>query len=183
MATISIQEVACAYYLYLYTSMYIHVAYHNFKGAQCTHWFILWWRLDCINPPSSQSAAVTVTSTQCCSCIGTITFKHLILWHFLTSNDILIVSLVFLIVSLLLATQVTFNPTQYTVSEDDGDVVLTLLASKPASFDYTVHVDTVNGTAVGQLFWWSPHMYTDTLGIYLSAAGIRTHACTLHLCC
>ena len=41
MATISIQEVACAYYLYLYTSMYIHVAYHNFKGAQCTHWFIL----------------------------------------------------------------------------------------------------------------------------------------------
>ena len=102
--------------------------------------------------PSSQSAAVTVTSTQCCSCIGTITFKHLILWHFVTSDDILIVPLVFLIVSLLLATQVTLNPTQYSVSEGDGDVVLTLIASKPASFDYTVHVNTVNGTAVGQLF-------------------------------
>ena len=47
--------------------------------------------------------------------------------------------------------ELTFNPTQYSVSEGDGDVVLTLLASKPASFDYTVHVDTVKGTAVGQL--------------------------------
>ena len=48
--------------------------------------------------------------------------------------------------------ELTFNPTQYSVSEGDRDVVLTLLASQPASFDYTVHVDTVNGTAVGQLF-------------------------------
>ena len=48
--------------------------------------------------------------------------------------------------------ELTFNPTQYSVSEGDGDVMLTLLASHPASFDYTVHVDTVNGTAVGQLF-------------------------------
>ena len=48
--------------------------------------------------------------------------------------------------------KVTFNPTQYSVSEGDGDVGLTLLASQPASFDYTVQVDTVNGTAVGQLF-------------------------------
>ena len=74
------------------------------------------------------------------------------MWHFLTSDDILIVPLVFLSVSLLPATQVTFNPTQYSVSEGDGDVVLFLIASQPASFDYTVHVDTVNGTAVGQLF-------------------------------
>jgi len=29
--------------------------------------------------------------------------------------------------------------------------VLTLLANQPASFDYTVQVDTVDGTAIGQL--------------------------------
>ena len=49
------------------------------------------------------------------------------------------------------AIQVTFNQTQYSVSEDAGNVVLTLLANQPASFDYTVQVDTVDGSAVGQL--------------------------------
>ena len=44
-----------------------------------------------------------------------------------------------------------FNPTQYNVSENDGEVVLTLVASQPAAVDYTVQVDTVNGAAVGQL--------------------------------
>ena len=49
------------------------------------------------------------------------------------------------------AIQVTFSPTDYTLSEDAGNVVLTLLANQPASFDYTVQVDTVDGAAVGQL--------------------------------
>ena len=49
------------------------------------------------------------------------------------------------------AIQVTFSPTDYSVSEDAGNVVLTLLANQPASFDYTVEVDTVDGAAVGQL--------------------------------
>ena len=49
------------------------------------------------------------------------------------------------------AIQVTFIPTDYSVSEDAGNVVLTLLANQPASFDYTVQVDTVDGAAVGQL--------------------------------
>ena len=47
--------------------------------------------------------------------------------------------------------EVVFNPTQYNVSENDGEVVLTLVASQPAAVDYTVQVDTVNGAAVGQL--------------------------------
>ena len=47
--------------------------------------------------------------------------------------------------------QVNFNQTDYSVSENAGNVVLTLLANQPASFDYTVQVDTVNGAAVGQL--------------------------------
>ena len=46
---------------------------------------------------------------------------------------------------------VQFNPTQYNVSEGDGEVELTLVASGAASFDYTVEVDTVDGTAVGEL--------------------------------
>ena len=49
------------------------------------------------------------------------------------------------------AIQVNFNQTDYSVSEDDVNVVLTLLANQPASFDYTVQVDTVDGSAVGQL--------------------------------
>ena len=46
---------------------------------------------------------------------------------------------------------VQFNPIQYSVNEGDKEVLLTLVASAAASFDYTVDVDTANGTAVGQL--------------------------------
>lgn len=46
---------------------------------------------------------------------------------------------------------VQFNPTQYTVTEGDGEVVLTLVANAPASFDYTVQVDTSDGAAEGRL--------------------------------
>ena len=46
---------------------------------------------------------------------------------------------------------VQFNPTQYSVNEGDGEVELTLVASAAASFDYTVQVDTADGTATGQL--------------------------------
>ena len=47
--------------------------------------------------------------------------------------------------------EVVFNPTQYTVTEGDGVVTLTLNADKPASFEYTVEVVTRNGTATGNL--------------------------------
>ena len=45
--------------------------------------------------------------------------------------------------------EVVFNPTQYTVNESDGVVTLTLIADKPASFEYTVEIVTQNGTATG----------------------------------
>ena len=45
--------------------------------------------------------------------------------------------------------EVVFNPTQYTVNEGDGVVTLTLNADKNASFDYTVQVETQDGTATG----------------------------------
>ena len=47
--------------------------------------------------------------------------------------------------------EVVFNPTQYTVNEGDGVVTLTLNADKPASFEYTVEVETQDGTATGNL--------------------------------
>lgn len=45
---------------------------------------------------------------------------------------------------------VQFSPTHYTVSEDGGEVALTLVANLNASFDYTVEVNTVNGAATGE---------------------------------
>ena len=45
--------------------------------------------------------------------------------------------------------EVVFNSTQYTVNESDGVVTLTLIADKPASFEYTVEIVTQNGTATG----------------------------------
>ena len=47
--------------------------------------------------------------------------------------------------------EVVFNPTQYTINEGDGVVILTLNASKPASFEYTVEVETQDGTATGNV--------------------------------
>ena len=47
--------------------------------------------------------------------------------------------------------EVVFNPTQYSVNEGDGVVTLTLNADKPASFEYTVEVETQDGTATGNL--------------------------------
>ena len=46
--------------------------------------------------------------------------------------------------------EVVFNPTQYSVNEGDGVVTLTLNADKPASFEYTVEVETQDGTATGK---------------------------------
>ena len=46
--------------------------------------------------------------------------------------------------------EVVFNPTQYTVNEGDGVVTLTLNADKPASFEYTVEVETQDNTATGK---------------------------------
>ena len=45
--------------------------------------------------------------------------------------------------------EVVFNPTQYTVNEGDGVVTLILNANKPASFEYTVEVETQDSTATG----------------------------------
>ena len=45
--------------------------------------------------------------------------------------------------------EVVFNPTQYAVNESDGVVTLTLNADKRASFEYTVEVETQDGTATG----------------------------------
>ena len=47
--------------------------------------------------------------------------------------------------------EVVFNTTQYSVNEGDGVVTLTLNDDKPASFEYTVEVETQNGTATGNL--------------------------------
>ena len=47
--------------------------------------------------------------------------------------------------------EVVFNPTQYTVNEGDGTVKITLNADKPASFEYTVEVETQDGTATGNM--------------------------------
>ena len=47
--------------------------------------------------------------------------------------------------------EVVFNPTQYSVNEGDGTVTLTLIADKPASFEYTVEVGTQDGTATGNM--------------------------------
>ena len=44
---------------------------------------------------------------------------------------------------------VVFDPIAYNVSEGDGEVTLTLRASSTASFDYTVLVDTSDGSATG----------------------------------
>ena len=46
--------------------------------------------------------------------------------------------------------EVVFNPTQYNVNGGDGVVTLTLIADKPASFEYTVEVETQDGTATGK---------------------------------
>ena len=46
--------------------------------------------------------------------------------------------------------EVVFNPTQYTVNEGDGAVTVTLIADKPASFDYTLEVETQEATATGK---------------------------------
>ena len=43
-----------------------------------------------------------------------------------------------------------FNQTEYPTSESDGQVTLTVVADKPASFEYTVTVTTADITATGQ---------------------------------
>ena len=49
------------------------------------------------------------------------------------------------------AIQVVFSPIDYSVSEGVRNVVLTLVANRPALFDYTVTVDTVDGATIGRL--------------------------------
>ena len=89
---------------------------------------------------------------------------------------------------------VQFNPTQYSVTEGDGEVELTLVASAAASFNYVVKVDTVDGTAVGQLFedplTFSSYKLCNYVGcmyiIDLNASHVTQLACCLvhahHVC-
>ena len=53
--------------------------------------------------------------------------------------------------------EVVFDPISYNVSESDGEVNLTLRANSTASFDYTVQVDTSDGSATGGIIctWFS----------------------------
>ena len=46
--------------------------------------------------------------------------------------------------------EVNFSPTQYRVDEGDGLVTLTLTANRAKDSDYTVYVNTNDGTAVGE---------------------------------
>ena len=57
------------------------------------------------------------------------------------------------------AVEVVFNSTQYTVNEGDDAVTLTLNADKSASFEYTVEVETQNGTATGNLECYTCMVY------------------------
>jgi len=59
--------------------------------------------------------------------------------------------------------EVVFNPTQYSVNEGDGVVTLTLNADKPASFEYTVEVETQDGTANGNLGCYITFTYSNTM--------------------
>ena len=62
--------------------------------------------------------------------------------------------------------QVNFSPTMYTVSEDGGSVELMLVASGPTTFDYSVTVDTFDGTA-GKLITYKGFKLTvHTVRIY-----------------
>ena len=55
--------------------------------------------------------------------------------------------------------EVVFNPTQYTVNEGNDAVTLTLNADKSASFEYTVQVETQDGTATGNLECYTCMVY------------------------
>ena len=61
---------------------------------------------------------------------------------------------------------VSFSRTEYTVTEGDEEVLLILTANRNASFDYTVSVYTVNGTAIGE--------YTNT-----SAMPVASNYCSM----
>ena len=48
---------------------------------------------------------------------------------------------------------VEFSPAEYSVSESDGFVVLTLVANREASFEYSVNVDTADINATGKFLY------------------------------
>ena len=63
------------------------------------------------------------------------------------------------------AVQVSFNPQNYTVTE--GDLVnITLVAMSPPGgyeFDFTVTLQAMNGSAVGESFYSSDHQDWSSL--------------------
>ncbi len=77
--------------------------------------------------------------------------------------------------------EVVFHPTQYSVNEGDGVVTLTLNADKPASFEYTVEVETQDGTANGNWecyidFYACPGSCVSGLQLYHSCISSQTVA-------
>ena len=83
-------------------------------------------------------------------------------------------------------TTVNFSPTSYSVSEDGDYATLTLTASAPASHDYTVYVQTSDGTAEGkpcaqpQKCWLQLHSYSLAMSIQIYKVHIHMH--TLNYC-
>ena len=56
---------------------------------------------------------------------------------------------------------INFNPSNYEVSEDDLEVVLTLVASRPSPVPYSVIVNTMDGTA--QSMWLKQEQYVHAM--------------------
>ena len=82
--------------------------------------------------------------------------------------------------------EVVFNQTQCIVNESDKVVTLTLNADKAASFEYTVEVETQDGTATGNLEWHGNidfykllELYHSGLQIYHSSISCLLPACTV----
>ena len=68
---------------------------------------------------------------------------------------------------------VQFDPIIYNSSECDGVVILTLRSSIVASFDYTVQVDTSNGTATGNAVCFYTYIYPYIY--YVQYSTVHTH--------
>ena len=64
--------------------------------------------------------------------------------------------------------EVVFDPTSYSVNENDGVACLTLKANGTASCNYSVQIDTLDGTATGKSMT-SNKEYVHTLHVELSS--------------
>ena len=75
--------------------------------------------------------------------------------------------------------EVVFDPISYSVSESDGEVNLTLKASRAASFDYPVQVDTSDGSAIGEIRMCIDFLHTYTqVRMYVHTYAIVVSWCS-----